>query len=241
MLFFLVGCESYHLSHVPEGNGTSSAFLEGHEFAVSTKKNTLISVAGFKTTQNDLILRVFCENISEEQRINFIPENITVKGFSKNGDQRNFQAYSTEEYLKKMRRNHTWAAALMAISVGLDSLNGGYSTSTTHGTSYGSIYDRYGERYNGYVSSSYTTRSYDPKAAAEQRDLNTKQVSSFVNQQNEIYATTENSLIKANTLAPQQTLEGNVIVKIYPTFSSKFIINIPLGKEIHEITFIPKR
>ena len=140
-----------------------------------------------------------------------------------------------------MRRNQNWITALTAVSTALNSAQAGYSTSTTHGTSYSSVHSPNGGIYRGHSSSLFTTRTYDGRVAADERARNQANMERLSYNQNKNFAETEQSLIKANTLFPDNIIEGDIMVKMDSGFSSKFFVVIPLGDETHEIMFIPKK
>ena len=123
----------------------------------------------------------------------------------------------------------------------LEASQAGKSTSTTTGSSSANIYGSDGTSYTGYGSTSSSTTTYDYGAQAEANARNNAQLEKTAEQYAQISAATEQGLIKANTLFPEQYVEGNVMVKMNTMYTTKFVVTIPVGNEIHTITFIPKQ
>ncbi len=76
------------------------------------------------------------------------------------------KVYRADEYFKKRRNEITTGKVLMVISAALSTSNAGYSSSTTYGT-----YSRNDFYHHGSGTFSSTTTTYDPSAAALERDI----------------------------------------------------------------------
>jgi len=242
MLLFITGCaSSYYLKPIIEGDDMEMMYLDGKEVAISENLETNVAIYGMKSTKNELILRILYKNKTTDKRINVIPEQITVAGYNKEGRSNYFKVYPAEEYLKKMRNAQAWAMAFQAVGGAMEASQAGKSTSTTYGSSSGSIYGSDGTTYTGYGSSSSTTTTTDYGAQAEANARNRAEMQKTANQYAQLNAATERGLIKANTLFPEQSVEGNVMVKMNTMYNSKFVVTIPVGNEIHTVTFVPKK
>ncbi len=238
---FITGCAtSYYLKPIIDSDDLEMIYFDGKEVAVSKDYETGVAVFGMKTTQNELILHILYKNNTTDKRINVIPEQITVAGYTKEGRYNYFKVYPAEEYLKKMRNAQAWAMAFQAVGGAMEASQAGKSTSTTYGSSSGSIYGSDGTTYTGYGSSSSTTTTTDYGAQAEANARNRAEMQKTAEQFAQVNAATEQGLIKANTLFPEQSVEGNVMVKMNTMYNSKFVVTIPVGNETHTITFVPK-
>jgi len=235
------GCTtSYHLNPVIEGDNMEMIYLDGKAVAISRDFETGVAIYGMKTTQNELLLHVLYKNNTSDKRINVIPEQMSVIGYNVKGEANYFKVYPAEEYLKKMRNAQAWALALQGAAGALEASNAGRSTSTTTGSSSGSIYGSDGTTYTGYGSSSSTTTTYDYGAQAAANARNREEIQETSAQYARGSAAVEQGLIKANTLFPEEYVEGDVRVKMNTMYSEKFVITIPMGSEKHTITFYPK-
>jgi hypothetical protein len=216
-------------------------YHDGREVAISKNFETGIAIYGMKTAGNELILHILYKNNSTDKRINVIPEQISVFGYNTTGQVKDFKVYSASEYLKKMRNSQAWALALQGVAGAIDASQAGQTTSTSYGTSSGSIYGSDGTSYSGYGSSTTTTTTYDYGAQAEANARNNAQLQNTAEQYANISSATEQGLIKANTLFPEQYVEGKVMVKMNANYSSSFVVTVPVGNETHKVTFIPKQ
>jgi len=242
IFLFLTGCATpYYLKPVIEGENMEMMYFDGKEVAISKDFETGVAIYGMKTTKNELILHILYKNNTTDKRINVLPEQVSVAGYNNEGKVNYFKVYPAEEYLKKMRNAQAWAMALQGAAGAIEASQAGKSTSTTSGSSSGSIYGSDGTTYTGYGSSSSTTTTYDYGAQAEANARNNAQMQKTAEQYSQINSATEQGLIKANTLFPEQYVEGNVMVKMNTMFTSKFVVTVPMGNETHKVTFVPKQ
>ena len=242
IFLFLSGCAtSYYLKPIIEGDDMEMIYFDGKEVAISKDYETGVAIFGMKTTQNELILHILYKNNTSDKRINVLPDQVSVAGYNAEGKVNYFRVYSSEEYLKKMRNAQAWAMAAQAFAGAMETSQAGKSTSTTYGTSSGSIYGSDGTSYTGYGTSSSTTTTTDYGAQAEANARNRAEMVKTAQQFAQVNSATEQGLIKANTLFPEQYVEGNVMVKMNTMYTSKFVVTVPVGNETHTITFVPKQ
>ncbi|MBT3421768.1 MAG: hypothetical protein HN921_05485 [Bacteroidetes bacterium] len=214
-LLFIIGCTtSYYLKPVINDDDMEMMYFDGKEVAISKDYETGVAIYGMKTTQNELILHILYRNNTTEKKINVLPEQIRVAGYNTEGKVNYFKVYPAEEYLKKMRSAQAWAVVLQGAAGALEASQAGKSTSTTTGSSSANIYGSDGTSYTGYGSTSSSTTTYDYGAQAEANARNNAQLEKTAEQYAQISAATEQGLIKANTLFPEQYVEGNVMVKM---------------------------
>lgn len=241
MAFLWIGCvSSYHLKPMIEDEDMELVYIDGKEVAISRDSETGVAVYGMKTTQNELLIHVLYKNNTTDKNINVIPEQMRVIGYNEKGEQTSFRVYTADEYLKKMQNAQAWALALQGVAGAMEASNAGRSTSTTSGTASGRVYGSDGTTYTGYGSTSSTTTTYDYGAQAAANAKNREELNETAQQYANSTAVVEQGLIKANTLFPEQYIEGDVRVKMNTMFTSKFVISIPMGDETHTITFYPK-
>jgi hypothetical protein len=236
---FLSGCAtSFKLSPIIEPDGQHDLiYVDGNEVAVSILPGSIVALYGQKTVSNELVLHVFCYNISEN-RADVLPDKFVVTGieveyfddYSKlqKFDEKNLVAYSADEYMKKIQKDQQWKMFAQALSGAMNSYNAGYSTSTTTGTYSGS---------SGSGSFSGTTQTYDPAKQAMVNAENQRRLESMRGQFELINATTEAGLLKRTTLFSSQAAEGNVIARYIP--AKRYRVTIPIGDELHLFELVP--
>jgi hypothetical protein len=235
LLFFLNCTTSFSLKLVQpesESDKINKFYVDGKEIAVSVGKESLIGVYGYKEANQDLVLFVFCQNLSKERAINFIPESIKVIGYRTTGRKFTFKTYSAEEYLKKLRTKQTWALMALALSGAMQSYNAGKSTTYTSGTFSGT-----------YGTGSFTAYSttYDYNKQAEFNQKNNERLIQVSQQMELLNRATEKGLLKANTLFPGQYVAGNVMIKISSLYLNRILIEIPAGGDIHRFFYVPEK
>jgi hypothetical protein len=240
-IFFSSCVTSYHLKPVIEGDSMELVYIDGKEVAISREIETGVAIYGMKTTQNELLLHILYKNNTTDKNINVIPEQMSVIGYNDRGELISFKVYAADEYLKKMKNAQAWALAIQGVAGAMEASNAGRSTSTTTGSASGRIYGSDGTTYTGYGSSSSTTTTYDYGAQAAANAKNREEIQETAEQYATSSAVVEQGLVKANTLYPEQYVEGDVRVKMNSMYAARFEVTIPIGSETHTITFYPKK
>ena len=225
---FLFSCStSYDLKPVIKDSNMEMFLDNGKQFAISYLPKTQIALTARKK-EDKLYLFIAYKNVSNKN-INVMPEEILVSRFNSAGKTKSFKTYSAEQYLKKIKTQQAWASGLQSFSDGVSSSNAGKKTTTTMGGGTGSGLD-WGT----------TTTTTDENAKAEAKEKNAQNARERSERNAKKIAKTEQGLIKSNTLFPDDSIEGNVVIKMSQGYESKFIISVPIGTEIHSFTFIPK-
>ena len=133
--------------------------------------------------------------------IDFDPELITSTLQKANGQEVSLEVWSSERYMRKVRRTNTWNMIGMGLAEGMAAAGAGYSTSTTNSTyngysnSYGNAY-AYGSdgssaiaNYNGFGNfsgnSTSTTTSYNGAAAYQAQVIASNRLANYENSLNQ--------------------------------------------------------
>ncbi len=234
IVLLTIGCSnSYYLKPVIRSNDNMDViYHEGKPVALSFGEETTVGLYCIKTTDNELLLHVLYTNESSEKRITVIPEDIKIYGVDKQLQKKQLKVYSAKEYLRKMQRKQNWATVALAVAGAMEAEEAAKSTSTTSAYVTGS---------GGYAYGSATTQTYDASKKAEVEARNRAEIAKTQQQYALINTAVEQGLIKSHTLFPEQRIEGNVMVKFKKSYSNRFIIKIPIGKEVHTIIFVPDR
>ena len=164
--------------------------------------------------------------------IEFDPELITSSLQKTNGQIVALEVWSSDRYMRKVRRTQNWNMALAGIGEGLAAAGAGYSTSTTHtnstyngySNSYGNAY-AYGSggyaygSYNGYGSyhgnSSTTSRTttYDGAAAYQAQVIASNRMANYENSLLNERAIKQEGYLRKTTIYPGDAISGYVNIK----------------------------
>lgn len=154
--------------------------------------------------------------------IEFDPvEHISASAMGIDGIIVDLKVWSSDEYLKKVNRAQSWAAAFVGFAEGLSASSAGYSTSTTT-TNY-TTSDGYGY-YSG-TATSYTT-TYDAGAAYQARVLSQQRINNFTNAMEDERNIKKLGYLKKNTIFPGETISGYVHIQRNRSKTAQFIVNI---------------
>lgn len=177
--------------------------------------------------------------------IEFDPELITSSLQKKNGQTVALEVWSSDRYMRKVRRTQNWNMALAGIGEGLAAAGAGYSTSTTHtnstyngySNSYGNAY-AYGSggyaygSYNGYGSyhgnSSTTSRTttYDGAAAYQAQVIASNRMANYENYLLNERAIKQEGYLRKTTVYPGDAISGYVNIKRISGSTMTVIVDI---------------
>lgn len=177
--------------------------------------------------------------------IEFDPEKITSSLQKANGQEMALEVWSSDRYMRKVRRTQNWNMALAGISEGLAAAGAGYSTSTTHtnstyngySNSYGNAY-AYGSggyaygSYNGYGSyhgnSSATsiTTTYDGAAAYQAQVIAGNRMANYENSLLQERAIKQEGYLRKTTIYPGDAISGYINIKRTSGVSMTVIVDI---------------
>ncbi len=177
--------------------------------------------------------------------IEFDPELITSSLQKTNGQTVALEVWSSDRYMRKVRRTQNWNMALAGIGEGLAAAGAGYSTSTTHtnstyngySNSYGNAY-AYGSggyaygSYNGYGSyhgnSSTTSRTttYDGAAAYQAQVIASNRMANYENSLLNERAIKQEGYLRKTTIYPGDAISGYVNIKRISGSTMTVIVDI---------------
>ncbi|MBQ9286599.1 MAG: membrane-binding protein [Bacteroidaceae bacterium] len=177
--------------------------------------------------------------------IEFDPDLITSSLQKTNGYTIALEVWSSDRYMRKVRRTQNWNMALAGIGEGLAAASAGYSTSTTqtnstyngYSNSYGNAY-AYGSggyaygSYNGYGSyhgnSSTTSRTttYDGAAAYQAQVIASNRMANYENSLLNERAIKQEGYLRKTTIYPGDAISGYVNIKRTSGSSMTVIVDI---------------
>lgn len=162
--------------------------------------------------------------------IEFDPELITSTLKKTNGQDIVLEVWSSDKYMRKVRRTQNWNIALVGIAEGFAAASAGYSTSTTqtnsnysgysssYGNTYGSGGYTYGSynRYGSYFGNSSTisrTTTYDGAAAYQAQIIASNRIANYENSLFQERSIKQKGYLKKNTIYPGDVISGYVNIK----------------------------
>lgn len=238
-MMIMVGCRSSYFL-VPDDSVPSDQvrldYLDGKPLISSLNERSEISAYVQKTDKNEIMFYLWVKNTSN-QRLDFLPENITVIGENQNLEKMPLTVYTHKQYIKKRKRAQFWSAFADNLSDASDVLSendidsAGLSTTYSEnstGQAVASVTYDYGKVAELKAQKKQARR--EAEAAREQRDKENKKQNSDLKDQ----------LLKRNTIAPNKEVEGSVFVKFNGAYDKKFYVTIPVGDDVYEFTFIPE-
>ena len=164
--------------------------------------------------------------------IEFDPELITSSLQKANGQTIALEVWSSDRYMKKVRRTQNWNMVLAGIGEGLAAAGAGYSTSTTHTNStyngysntygnayaYGSggyAYGRFNSHgsYHGSSSTTSRTTTYDGAAAYQAQVIASNRMANYENSLLNERAIKQEGYLRKTTIYPGDAISGYVNIK----------------------------
>ena len=183
--------------------------------------------------------------------IEFDPEKMTSTLQKKDGQTAALEVWSSDRYMKKVRKTQNWNMALTSIGEGLAAANAGYSSSTTqtnstyngysnyHGNAYaygtgGSAYGSYNGygSYHGNSSSTSTTVTYDGAAAYQAQVIASNRIANYENSLLQEREIKQEGYLKKTTIYPGNTISGYVNIKRMT--GSKMIVSVDINGAKYE-------
>lgn len=183
--------------------------------------------------------------------IDFNPDEITSTLTDKMGKEIALDVYSSDRYMRKVRRRQNLDMILTGIGEGLSSASAGYSTSTTQANSYYSGYSNsygnasaygskgyaYGEyngtgSYYGNSSTTSTTVTYDAAAAYQAQIIASNRMANYENALLQDRAIKQEGYLRRTTIYPGNVIQGYINIKRVKGKSMNVIININGAKYV---------
>lgn len=228
--YFLVPDDSVVSDHV------SLIYLDDTPVMSYLNERSQISAYVEKTNKNEIVFNLWVKNTSN-QPINFLPDNITVIGESKDLDKMPLRVYTHKEYMKKIKRAQLWRAFGDNLSDESDTLSDDdidaagmsatYLENSTGQSAVSVTYD-YGK-----VAELKAQKKRERREAEAARE----EIEREIQKQNRDL---RDRLLKRNTIAPNQEIEGKVFVKFNGVYDKKFYVTIPVGRDVYELVFVPE-
>ena len=150
----------------------------------------------------------------------------------KNGREVVLEVYSSDQYMRKVRRRQNWDMILTGIGEGLAAAGAGYSQSTTStSSSYNGYSNSYGNAYSygtgGYASGGYsgtgsyygnstttsTTVNYDAAAAYQAQIIASNRMANYENALLQDRAIKQKGYLRKTTIYPGESIQGYVNIK----------------------------
>ena len=177
--------------------------------------------------------------------IEFDPDKITSMLKKTNGQTVALEVWSSDRYMKKVRRTQNWNMALAGFAEGMAAAGAGYSTSTTHtnstyngySNSYGNTY-AYGSRgyaygnysgygsYHGSSSTTSTTTTYDGAAAYQAQIIASNRMANYESSLLQERAIKQEGYLKKTTIYPGDAISGYVNIKRISGSTMTVYVNI---------------
>ena len=145
--------------------------------------------------------------------ITFDPETITASLLDKRGNELTLKVFSSEEYLKIVRRRQNWAMAMTGFAQGMAAASAGFSASTTNTSYHGySSNYQYGNRsYYGHAHS--TTVSYNGFAAYQANVIASERMAAYENTLMLERTARDEGYLKKTTIYPGEAIMGYVNIE----------------------------
>jgi len=234
VLFLTIsGCKTNYflLPELYENNHGETEFVDGIKIASSTLQQSTVSIFGKKTQNNELSLYLAITNLSKTSKVDFMPQDVKISAVNSKGESVPLQAIPHDTYIQKLETAQNTAIFLQAISGSINASNAGYKSSYNSASTYGS---------NGYATGTAYTTAYDQSKVEEARSRNNEELKSNMDQYHQILLDTKNHLLKPNTLHPLQKISGQIMVDFNFFYCEKYIVEVPVGKDIHKFKLVPE-
>lgn len=232
-LCFLTGCsapiqQALLPAMVPASDTLFRVYVDGQEIIISEKEQTTVAVGAVRIG-DEIELTVATRNHSDG-RIDLLPRNIKVFK-TVEGKRSKALVFTAEQYLRMMETRHEGVAFLEAFVTGLASAYSGYARQAVDAT-----FNVDGETTS--VSGSVVT--YDSERQRQRTEELSQRNRESKAERDWLEATTYQSLLKANTIFPEQQVVGLVKVhyrNIPQGIRQAIEITIPVGEDVHVMHF----
>lgn len=217
----------------PSLNEKKTDYRDGEEWAYYTKNGIMVAMTNtqIKDYGKWFQISLIIENNSIAP-IEFDPEKITSTLQKKNGQAIALEVWSSDRYMKKVRRTQNWSIALAGIGEGFAAANAGYSSSRTqtsssyNGSSYangnaqafgsgGYAFGRFSgnSSYHGNSSTTSERVTYDGAAAYQARVIASNRMANYENSLLQERAIKQEGYLRKTTIYPGDAISGYVNIK----------------------------
>ena len=178
--------------------------------------------------------------------IEFNPDSITSTLTHKKKGDIPLIVYSSEDYMKKVKRQQNFSIAMNALAEGMAAVNAGYSTSSTTTTStnngyantsgnayawgsngtYASANFSGDTSYSGSSSTTSTTTSYNGAAAYQAQVIASNRIASYENELLNERAIKNEGYLKRTTLYPGDVISGYINIGYKKGSKMEIVVNL---------------
>lgn len=219
---FLTGCSTYGVLSPIEGHGQKIVIEDGHEVLYSLKSN-LVAIALPSTVESDTRVRAYVQvGNGTKYDFEFSPSDVSFTDAVGTEKESIHHVYTYEELLAEEQTRQMWQMVALAFSAAGNAMaasNAGYSYSNGYysGNYSGNIYGGYGNHiggYDGMMSGTYSSVTYDPAKAQMARDLaeikTNQMMASVMQNSQDAMQSLARSILKRNTVLPGGICGGQV-------------------------------
>ena len=242
ILLGLTSCAGSGVVYLPiEGNPSiSTRFVDGNKVVMSREIESTLSIISVKKHKGFLSIDISVTNDGQND-FNVMSDNLTILAYNAENKSNNLKVYTPKSYLKKLQRKQQRRNAMAAVGGSLQNMSAGQSSSTSKTEVSGNVFtssSSFGSS-NSTIRGTATTKTTTIDKDA-QRKANKELQQEMVNRrmlQNAHNQNTESLLLKANTLLPNQTVGGRIMVDYSSFYNKKLILSFKAGKDVHKIEF----
>ena len=217
----------------------------------------IIVTSSMRIERNDGKYYVFDISVSNNSKSTVRLKSSDIGRFSleifSNNGRKSIRSYALkkDEYLKIKKKRSNFRKGLLAVAVGLASIDDNYSYAEQNTYSYGnysgSVYTGYdrADFTGNYQESTYSViKYYDPIKAEAARERNAAVMENFMNKSEESKRRTNQEYLDSFILSPMEITSGTVNFKFLKT-KNKVILRIPIdgilsnSTRYFEFTWLP--
>ncbi len=208
-------------------------YADGYSLVFSNINEIIVGIVGYEIAVDEVLFVVNIINRSNSN-ITIIPDALKVYGENDNQTEWNqLYVYTENEYSKKLDEQFKRQKGLMFFVAGMAAYNASTSTTTSNSYTSGSISDDSGNRYSGSALTSTTSKTYDPSKSTEIYN----NVYANEDRLRTQYQDQKTFQLKKHTLFPNDEKAGGVIVKKDVDAISRYLIEVPIGNDVHRFWF----
>ena len=160
---------------------------------------------------------IFIKNLGENSVL-FDPSLVTSTYVNKHGEAEEMQVYTYEEYMKKVKKQQTWAMALTGFAAGMNAGAAGYQT--TYTTTYGV----------GRVPYTQVHTTYNYAAASAANMAATTQMMTLSKMMSDDKKTISQGYLKLTTIHPDEGIIGYMNIRHRKGVS--MTVSIPIENQV---------
>jgi hypothetical protein len=203
-------------------------YNKGLEIGRLVRENSQVIFYGDRNGK-EITLRVYISNDSDRS-INVFPDSITVYGRNSDGQYEQLETHNPERYMRRLQNMQNITLALQGLAAVGENINAGTTTTTTYGT----LSSPSGTRtYYGY------SQTVDENKRREAQQQSNEEFEKAVEQALIYREGVRQGLLMSTTLSPDGDIEGDLKVR-YKKYEW-YILEVPVGNDIHRIRFNLKR